>query len=897
MAQALQSSPKSICESASLAIGKSCGVGVGPAANAAVFYPDDQLKRLLTPEQVQKILDCTCTSCCDDRNDHAPRAPPSSKRIASKAVCLFALLTTIKHPGLIARCLEQGSNDQTFIHDVTQTPGMSGKGMVRQFWPKMSKEQAIAVAQQLDNEMYKFAIPKIDSSTFQEYNARTILPFINEGKIGGGASSTVYSFEIHNPDYYQASHFAKGVRKFVRKQIQRDRRGYNDRAYRELNTLIKVNALEDNHLIELLKAYQHGDCVNLVFPEYCNDLDKLFRFADETFGRSDIDVEGCEAWTQFSEVVTAIWNFSLRKPNPEPGRHRSFGEMPLQHGYHFDLKPGNILLSDEGKWVVTDFGLARFVCTDGRSEVIIPGGTHIYAPPEAENFDPICSDRYDVWSLGCILLELIVWAVRGPEGVRVHLDKVRSTNDGEGTDNSYWEYRRVGDHQQNNDRIRKRTVETFMDDVVRVPTLSLSDRDFASGMWILVKRMLEPKASKRINLEEVLLNLKELLAPGRGSIQMEGAEESPLLSKYTFLYCRSADLDSLDWSKICLGASVSKTNKNEVILEIEFSQDRSSTKTVQGKSGAPICIPLDRDVYMFVPAHGFGKAEGDRFGRIDFFLAKEGEAQPNLRNTFAFAKRRTLAISEIGPGPSVQTAQAAFTGQMGVLSEALPGFSFIKSSALSSLRRLRQSSATAPNDRLEATTIEIWEELPPLNSHEKYPTLRLVIYSKNSLYLIPVTEDLVIDGSNSNEPREDPKSLFLKPLGGSIRDFPVCILDPPVNPNQNDGNTPARAGIPFDSTKLRKREKRPKFEIKGLTLMFEKPEDTAKPRDETQRRAAVVSASLAANAFQKKFLLVKQRYQAARYAADGKEIDAVQRKILIEHYQKPYLIAWNVIKE
>ena len=78
---------------------------------------------------------------------------------------------------------------------------------------------------------------------------------------------------------------------------------------------------------------------------------------------------------------------------------------------HRDLKPGNILVDKEGRPKVIDFGTARLVGEDGGATVTRSGeivGTLNYMSPEQLSPTEEGPDaRSDVYSLGCVLYELL----------------------------------------------------------------------------------------------------------------------------------------------------------------------------------------------------------------------------------------------------------------------------------------------------------------------------------------------------------------------------------------------------------------------------------------------------------------------------------------------------------
>jgi serine/threonine protein kinase/tetratricopeptide (TPR) repeat protein len=81
-----------------------------------------------------------------------------------------------------------------------------------------------------------------------------------------------------------------------------------------------------------------------------------------------------------------------------------------KHGVvHRDIKPGNILLS-AGVAVVTDFGIARAVSEAATDQLTDPGiavGTPTYMSPEQASGEQQLDGRSDVYSLGCVLFEML----------------------------------------------------------------------------------------------------------------------------------------------------------------------------------------------------------------------------------------------------------------------------------------------------------------------------------------------------------------------------------------------------------------------------------------------------------------------------------------------------------
>ncbi|CAK5275532.1 unnamed protein product [Mycena citricolor] len=145
--------------------------------------------------------------------------------------------------------------------------------------------------------------------------------------------------------------------------------------------------------IKLLQSLRHENVVRLYEMMVSNgSVYMVFEYMDH-------DLTGILSQTQFAFTDAHLKSFN----------HQMLAGLAYLHHkgvIHRDIKGSNILVNNRGELKLGDFGLARFYQKRRRSDYTNRVITLWYRPPELLFGATVYGPEIDMWSAGCIMLEL-----------------------------------------------------------------------------------------------------------------------------------------------------------------------------------------------------------------------------------------------------------------------------------------------------------------------------------------------------------------------------------------------------------------------------------------------------------------------------------------------------------
>ncbi|KAK2616004.1 hypothetical protein N8I77_002724 [Diaporthe amygdali] len=248
------------------------------------------------------------------------------------------------------------------------------------------------------------------------------MPFLKKQKLSNGGQGLIWKVEIHPAHFIGTrtgsnrwERFHRGP-EFAVKEFSKE-----EEFKQELSALkcFHQPKTKHKHLIRVLAAYSQGRSHFLILPLAEGNLVEFLN-QDSPLSKDPIWLlRQCYGLTGGLRRI-----HKCKTPEVVPSSH---GRKFLR-GRHGDIKPPNILWfaddsTGENRLVLSDFTLMRFHAQGSETDTLVDrvGRTRTYRAPELDFFpssDSRVSQKYDVWSLGCVFLELISCHLVGYKATR-----------------------------------------------------------------------------------------------------------------------------------------------------------------------------------------------------------------------------------------------------------------------------------------------------------------------------------------------------------------------------------------------------------------------------------------------------------------------------------------------
>ncbi|KAI4710301.1 hypothetical protein J4E89_004754 [Alternaria sp. Ai002NY15] len=316
------------------------------------------------------------------------------------------------------------------------------------------------------------------------FDNRRPIPFIEKDThLSSGAHGVVYKYAIHHAHFknsldqvmginplgssiqtnmvlqYESKHLAVAVKAF--------RKGGKNVAVdvkREVDALVRMNKLGQKHIVRFITSFQRGTPADLEYYV-------LFEWADG--GNLNDFWNQPEKPRRTAALVKWVIDQLCGLAKALSAAHYMPDNASYRHG---DLKPGNILWfrgsGGYGTLKIGDWGEAKShkqvtALRHGHVDTTAKYGTRRYEPPETgmqsllpKGTPHTRSRLYDLWGMGCIIFEFIVWLLYSHE----ELCRFNNNNQGHyGPSDMFYEISR--DHKR---AVRiHRVVEHWMDHMAK----------------------------------------------------------------------------------------------------------------------------------------------------------------------------------------------------------------------------------------------------------------------------------------------------------------------------------------------------------------------------------------------------------------------------------------------
>ena len=191
----------------------------------------------------------------------------------------------------------------------------------------------------------------------------------------------------------------------------------------EREMLYACNAARSLHIVNLLASFTWQEIGYLILPPAKTDLWNFWLIGSSS-SQLTLSPSSAEKWTliQLHGLGSALSTIHT-KLSTDNG-------IPV-FGLHGDIKATNVLLFPSSSYYgpgpgvlqLGDMGSsALFSSLSAASQIPPSGSSGTHSPPESILETPY-SQALDIWSMGCLILEYLIWLLKGPQGLESFIEE------------------------------------------------------------------------------------------------------------------------------------------------------------------------------------------------------------------------------------------------------------------------------------------------------------------------------------------------------------------------------------------------------------------------------------------------------------------------------------------